>query len=70
MTAPIPKRAQRTNAVYLTVLERDLVVSALDCLHEHLRTSGTGDGDQCVKFSKSFTRQRLLDAKRLFTDNK
>lgn len=53
--------------VYLTSIERDLVMGALDCMSGTLRGSSVDNG-AATRFAKSYTAKRLEQVRMLFKD--
>lgn len=60
----------RTNlqAVYLTSIERDLVMNALDVLCGTLTNSTHETVGKATQFAKSYTAKRLAEVRLLFAD--
>ena len=61
-----PANRSRLRAVYLTDIERDLVVGALQAVTQTLQ--GTVDSGRAALFAKSYTAKRLNEAIVLFQD--
>lgn len=61
-----PASRGRLRAVYITEIERDLVIGALQAVTETLR--GTADTGRATLFAKSYTAKRLNEAIALFQE--
>lgn len=54
-------------AVYLTAIERDLIMGALECMTSTLRGTSNDTG-AAARFAKSYTAKRLEQVRWLFKD--